>query len=58
MSGIIPLGGPAFIAPLGPSPLGGDMHETFKFDRYDNLYSGHTTVRIPGGHDVQMPWQR
>lgn len=35
---------------------GGGLHETFKVDRYQNLYDGHTTVRIPGGQKINMPW--
>lgn len=46
------------IQPLGPSPLGGDVHETFKVDNDGNISNGHTTVRIPGGQDVNMPWNR
>ena len=25
----------------------GDIHDTFKVDRYDNLYSGHSTLQLP-----------
>ncbi len=47
------------IQPLGPSPLGsGDIHETFNVDKDGNLSGGHTTVRIPGGQDVRMPWNK
>jgi hypothetical protein len=46
------------IQPLGPSPLGGgDMHDTFQVDINGDISGGHTTVRIPGGMDIQMPWQ-
>ncbi|MBU4284305.1 MAG: hypothetical protein KJ968_04290 [Nanoarchaeota archaeon] len=33
-----------------PKPLKGinDYHETFKLDRYDNLYNGHSSVTING----------
>ena len=55
-SGFIPLGGGFGIQPLGPSPLGGDMHETFKLDREGNLSDGHTTIRIPGGKEIHIPW--
>lgn len=29
------------------SDLGGDLHESFKIDRYGNIYGGHTTYNIP-----------
>lgn len=44
------------IQPLGPSPLGGDMHETFGVDKAGNIRDGHTTVRIPGGQTKHLPW--
>jgi len=46
------------IAPLGPSPAGGDMHETFRTDQDGNLSDGHTTIRIPGGQAVHIPWPK
>tara|TARA_Y100000310_G_C20666553_1_gene807830 strand:- start:1023 stop:1436 length:414 start_codon:yes stop_codon:yes gene_type:complete len=36
--------------------LGGDVHDTFKIDRYDNSYGGHTSIKIPGGDNVQIDW--
>jgi len=53
-----PLGDGWGIQPLGPSPLGGDMHETFKVDKEGNVSGGHTTVRIPGGQSIQLPWSK
>lgn len=46
------------IQPLGSSPLGGDTHETFKVDSEGNITGGHTTVRIPGGKEIQIPWPK
>jgi len=54
-----PIGHNGFgIQPLGPSPLGGDIHETFKVDREGNISNGHTTVRIPGGQSINLPWSK
>jgi len=45
------------IQPLGKSPLGiGDMHDTFKVDEEGNISEGHTTIRIPGGQSIKLPW--
>ncbi len=50
-------GKPGFgIQPMGPSPLGGDIHDGFNFDDKGNISGGHTTARIPGGQDIKMPW--
>lgn len=55
--GIRPIGSDGFaIIPLGSSPLGGDMHETFQVDKTGNISNGHTTIRIPGGQDIHLPW--
>lgn len=32
------------------NPIIKDIHDTFKIDRYDNIYGGHTTAYIPGFH--------
>lgn len=45
------------IQPLGPSPMGGDMHETFRANE-GGLSDGHTTVRIPGGQEIHLPWPK
>jgi hypothetical protein len=37
-----------FIVPLPPIPGIRDYHDTFKIDRYDNPYGGHTTFDING----------
>jgi hypothetical protein len=53
-----PLNGGWGIQPMGPSPLGnGDMHETFGVNRNGDIFGGHTTVRIPGGQEIRMPWE-
>lgn len=44
------------IQPMGPSPLGGDMHDTFRVNEQGNIFEGHTTVRIPGGQSAHIPW--
>lgn len=46
------------IQPLGPSPLGGDMHDGFTVDDKGNITNGHTTVRIPGGKEIHIPWDK
>ncbi len=52
----VPLNGGWGIQPIGPSPLGGDIHETFQVNEDGGISGGHTTVRIPGGQSIQMPW--
>jgi len=42
--------------PIGPSSEGGDMHDTIKADKEGNILDGHTTIRIPGGQSIHMPW--
>lgn len=37
--------------------LGGDVHDTFKIDRYDNAYGGHTSIKIPGVKPFRFPWE-
>lgn len=54
--GFIPLEDGFGIQPLGPSSLGGDMHETFQVDEEGNVSNGHTTIRIPGGQEIHLPW--
>ena len=38
--------------------LGGDIHDTFKIDRYDNPYGGHTSIKIPGIKPYQINWDK
>lgn len=40
-----------------PKDLGGDVHETFKLDRYGNIYGGHTTIRLPGDFKKRFSWE-
>ena len=43
--------------PMGPTPLGGGMHDSFNVDAQGNLRNGHTTLEIPGGQKIRMPWE-
>lgn len=52
----IPLQSGWGIQPIGPSPIGGDIHDTFRVDGDGNISGGHTTIRIQGGQSVQLPW--
>jgi len=54
--GFRPLQGGWGIQPIGPSPLGGDVHDTFRVNRQGNVSGGHTTARIPGGQSINIPW--
>jgi len=54
MSGIKPISPNTFIVPHGPTPLGGDIHDTFNVDRNGNLSNGHTTARIPGPKQIRI----
>lgn len=41
----------------GQFSTGGELHDTFRIDRYDNVYGGHTTLNM--GKDignVHMGW--
>jgi len=38
--------------------LGGDVHDTFKIDRYDNPYGGHTSIKIPEIKPFQINWDK
>lgn len=49
------------VQPIGTPPepsLGGDMHDTFRVDPKGTITDGHTTVRIPGGLSVKLPWEQ
>jgi len=47
------------VVPYGnQTGLGGDVHDTFRIDRYDNLYGGHTSIKIPGYEPFRMPWEK
>ena len=47
-----------FTVPTYNIPGGGQIHETFKIDRYGNLHDQHTTVQVPGIPSTHMPWQK
>jgi hypothetical protein len=40
----------------GQISTGGNLHDTLRFDRYDNIYGGHTTVDLGGGMKKSLPW--
>lgn len=40
----------------GQFSTGGSLHDTFKVDRYDNIYGGHTTYDLGNNQKVHMPW--
>lgn len=44
------------IQPIGSSPIGGDIHDTFKVDKSGDISGGHTTIRISKGQDIQLKW--
>jgi hypothetical protein len=46
-----------FSIPTYDIPGGGQIHETFKVDRYGNLFDEHTTIQLPGGIEpIHKPW--
>jgi hypothetical protein len=51
-----PLGNGWGIQPIGPTPLGGDYHDTFRVDHYGQVSGGHTTFRVPGGQEKRISW--
>jgi hypothetical protein len=47
----------ATVVPYGDlTGNGGDVHDTFKLDRYGNVYSGHTSVKIPAAKPFHINW--
>ena len=40
----------------GQGSTGGNLHDTFRVDRYNNLYGCHTTIDLGNNHQVHMPW--
>jgi len=49
---------PATVIPYGNlTDQGGDVHDTFKLDRYGNSYGGHTSVKIPAYTPIKVPWE-
>ncbi len=45
-----------FVLPTYDIPEGGQTRETFKIDRYGNLYNAHTTIEIPGKKKDHIKW--
>jgi len=39
---------------LGPSPLGGDIHESLQVDGSGNIINDHMTAQIPGGQHINF----
>lgn len=35
---------------------GGNLHDTFMVDRYENIYNGHTTIDLGGGMKTHLDW--
>ncbi|MBI5963631.1 MAG: hypothetical protein HY863_09175 [Chloroflexi bacterium] len=40
----------------GQFSTGGSLHDTFKIDRYENIYGGHTTVDLGGNQQIHIGW--
>jgi len=40
----------------GQFSTGGNIHDTFRVDRYNNLYGGHTTIDLGGGLKKNLDW--
>lgn len=45
--------GNGIVIPYGDK-LGFDLHDTFKVDRYGNLYDGHSTSNLKGGSKLRI----
>ena len=45
--------GNGIVIPYGDK-LGFDLHDTFKVDRYGNLYDGHSTSNLKGGGKLRI----
>lgn len=42
------------IVPMGPTPYGGDIHQTLIIDRDGTIIDDHVTARIPGGQKINV----
>ncbi|MBU0707680.1 hypothetical protein KKG41_04885 [Patescibacteria group bacterium] len=51
-----PIGHNCGIQPMGPTPMGGQIHDTFNVTPGGNIFNGHTTAQIPGGQKIRMDW--
>jgi hypothetical protein len=40
----------------GQFSTGGSLHDTFRIDRYNNIYGGHTTLDLGGGKKIHLDW--
>lgn len=40
----------------GQFSTGGGLHDTFKVDRYENLYNGHTTLDLGNNQKFHLDW--
>lgn len=40
----------------GQFSTGGSLHDTFKIDRYDNIYNGHTSIYLKDVGKISMDW--
>ncbi len=56
MSDFIPRSKGWGIQPITRLPMGGDIHESFRILPDGSLTGGHTTVRMPGGKEIHLPW--
>ena len=52
------IGGNGFFPTSQPNQFatGGNLHDTFKVDRYGNLYDTHTTIDLGNNQKIHMPW--
>jgi hypothetical protein len=41
----------------GQFSTGGNVHDTFRIDRYENIYGGHTTVDLGRNVKIHIPWE-
>lgn len=50
--------GPGMFPTSQPNQVstGGNLHDTFKIDRFGNLYEGHTTIDLGKGDKIHIPW--
>ncbi len=40
----------------GQFSSGGNLHDTFKVDRYENIYNSHTTIDLGAGVKIPLDW--
>lgn len=44
------------ISPVCPTPLGGQIRESFNIEDDGDVSGGHTTIETPGGNKIRVPW--